>query len=338
MRIPKVAIIILNWNGWEDTIECLESIFQNNYHNFFTIVVDNNSKDDSIKKIHEYCKGNLKINSKFYSYSNINKPINVFEYTKEESERVKFSKNKDSFLRSLILIKNDKNYGFAQGNNVGIKFVIKTNPHYIMLLNNDIVVDKEFLKELVSYAEDNLDVGVIGPKICYYDYPHTLQVTTTKIDLWTGRNTLVGDGEIDYGQYNNIKLTDYVSGACFFIKKDVIDNVGFLDSNFNCYWEDTDYCLSIHEAGYKCIYNPNSVIWHKASKSTNKISGLMSYYMARNMFWVMKKHASKIQYIVFLLFFFGLKIWYIILVLLVREDKLEFSNYIKGVKDGLFEI
>jgi len=83
---PKVSIIILNWNGWKDTIECLESVYQITYPNYNVIVVDNGSEDESIEKIREYCKGKIKVESKFFEYNLGNKPIKIIEYTREEAE------------------------------------------------------------------------------------------------------------------------------------------------------------------------------------------------------------------------------------------------------------
>lgn len=335
MSNSRVTIIILNWNGWKDTVECLESLFQINYNNFIIIVVDNASDDDSINQIRQYCCGNKKINSKFFKYSNYNKPIELFEYYEWELEKHN-TLNFGEFSNKLFLIKNHLNYGFAEGNNNGIKYAIEMfNPEYVLLLNNDTIVDKNFLKEMVIYAEYNQNAGVIGPKIYYYDNPDVIQVTTTKLDLWTGRNFLVGDGEKDLGQFDNTKNTDYVSGACFFIRREVIDKVGYLDSNFKYYWEETDYCLLVKKNGYQCIYNPKSLIWHKSSKSTNKITGLLTFYMTRNMFMFMRKHSDRIHLLVFLLFFFGLKFWYVTLNFIIKKNYNDLSYYIKGVKDGL---
>ena len=335
--MPNVAIIILNWNGWEDTVECLESLFQINYPNFDVVLIDNDSDDGSIEKIRQYCSGDLRINSKFFKDASANKPIEIFEYTEEESKRSpKPNKSLKGVSKQLFLIKNNQNQGFTGGNNIGINFALGTiDPDYVLLLNNDTVVDKNFLGELVFYAEENLYVGVMGPKIYYYDMPNQIQVTSARLDLWTGRNSLVGDGEIDHGQYNSISVTDYVSGACFFIRRDVIDKVGWLDSNFKCYWEETDYCMSVRKLGYKCIYYPNAMIWHKVSKSTNKVKGILTYYMARNMFWFMKKHADVSHTVVFLLFFFGLKIWYVLIDFLYRKRYVEIPFFLKGIKDGI---
>ncbi len=77
MDYPEVAVIILNWNGWEDTIECLESLYQINYPNYNVILVDNASEDNSIEKIREYCAGKLEIQSDFFEYDKQNKPLNL---------------------------------------------------------------------------------------------------------------------------------------------------------------------------------------------------------------------------------------------------------------------
>ncbi len=333
---PRVAIIILNWNGWEDSIECLESIYRINYRKFDVILVDNDSEDDSIQRIHQYCDGDLRVKSNFFEYSSDNKPITLFEYTQEESEssmkHYEYSKNSSSVL---FLIKNNKNYGFAGGNNVGIRYALDNlYSDYILLLNNDTVVDEDFLREMVLYAETDQNIGIIGPKIYYYDVPNKIQVTRTKLDLWLGRSTLVGDMEIDQGQYDEIESTDFVSGSCFLMKSEVVNNLGLLNEDFHCYWEETDYCMSAKKLGYNCVYYPNSKIWHKASKSTNKLKGILTYFMTRNMFWFMKKHATNAQYIVFILFF-GLKFWYVLIHFLSKEQYMDIFFFFKGIKDGV---
>jgi len=118
MNDAKVSIIILNWNGWKDTIECLESLYRIIYPNYDVIVVDNGSEDNSIEKIKEYCEGKIKVESKFFEYSSENKPIRIIEYSREEAEAGGGREQEIADLPSnkkLILIKNEKNYGFAGG-------------------------------------------------------------------------------------------------------------------------------------------------------------------------------------------------------------------------------
>ena len=114
---PKVSIVILNWNGWEDTIECLESLYQITYPDYDVIVVDNGSEDESVEKIKEYAEGNIVVESKFFEYSSGNKPIKIIEYTREEAEAGGGKEEEIADLpsnRKLIIIKNEKNYGFAE--------------------------------------------------------------------------------------------------------------------------------------------------------------------------------------------------------------------------------
>lgn len=161
-NLPHISIIILNWNGWKDTIECLESLFQINYPNYDVIVVDNASNDNSVKKMKEYCLGKIKVESKFVNYTLNNKPIIILEYTNKDLEKGTHSKEEESFLKiksnkKMVLIINDKNYLFVVGNNIPLKYYVfkKLKTDYILLLNNDTVVEKNFLNELVEFGEKN---------------------------------------------------------------------------------------------------------------------------------------------------------------------------------------
>ena len=156
---PLISIIILNWNGWKDTVECLESLFQITYSNYSVILIDNGSVDDSLEKIHNYCNGILRVESSFFKNNPNNKPIKIFEFSRRESEINDWKKNDFENIpsdRKLILIKNEKNYGFAEGNNIGIRFSLSNlKPDYIMLLNNDTVVDNFFLQYLTEKMANN---------------------------------------------------------------------------------------------------------------------------------------------------------------------------------------
>lgn len=335
MVYPRVAIVILNWNGWKDTIECLESLYQINYPKYQVVLVDNNSDDGSISEIKKYAAGEMKVKSNFFEYNSQNKPFKILDYKEDELINNFY---KDNRSENLILIKNNQNYGFAKGSNVGISYALENcNPDYILLLNNDTVVDKEFLSKLIKFAETDEKIGIIGPKIYYYNSPDTIQVAGTEMNFWRGTSYLIGDGEVDEGQYDEISESDFVSGSCFLIKREVIDNIGLLDQSFTCYWEESDYCMAAKKLDFKCIYFPNSKVWHKVSKSTNKNSGLLTYYMTRNMFWFMKKHATNLQYAIFLIFFFGIKVWYVNLNFLYSNKFVEIKKYWKGIKEGIFE-
>jgi hypothetical protein len=276
---PKVSVIILNWNGWKDTIECLESLYQIDYPNYDIVLVDNDSKDDSIQRIMDYCKGKLKQKSPFYNYNPKNKPIQIFEYTKEETEK-NLQTNKSEYQelpsnKKLILIKNDKNYGFAEGNNIGIRYSLNTlNSHYILLLNNDTVVEKHFLTEMVETGENDDKIAVIGPKTFYYNFNDKTDV------LWSVGGTVdlsryPGYHDIDLNDklptIKNSKIdVDWISGAVLLIKTDMLPSK-LLNSEFFFGCEDVDLCIEMKNKGFKMITNLNAIVWHKAGASKSKV-------------------------------------------------------------------
>ena len=289
--LPSISIIILNWNGWRDTIECLESLYQINYPDYDVILVDNHSKDNSIKKIKEYCVGKINIESKFVEYKNNNKPIKVVEYTKNESNDVNVKREFNSLPsnKKLTIINNDQNYGFAEGNNIGIIYALKNNPSYLLLLNNDTVVNKDFLKELVYYAEKDEKSGIIGSKIYYYDQPTVINSFGGKIRWNLGLGKNLGIGEVDKGQFNDIFEVDCLLGACLLIRSSLLQEIGLMDKNFFLLLEDTDLCVRAKKAGYRILLSPSSIIYHKEGISGEK-SPLKTYYFNRNRFIFVKKH------------------------------------------------
>ncbi len=341
-NVPTVAIIVLNWNGWENSIECLESIFQIEYRNYHLILVDNASKDDSIEKIREYCSGTIKPESSYVSYTDQNKPINVKEMDYPENDQtevkdisVNSSLNHD---KSLLFIKNDKNYGFAEGNNIAIRFAIKTiNPDYVLLLNNDTVVDKKFLHELIRVANKRDNIGFIGPKIYYYipdEISTTVNFAGGELNGLTFQPNPLGADQLDDGSFDSEKLVDYVEGSCLLIKNDLIDEVGVLDPEYFTYWEEIDWCFRGKKAGYDAFYAPKAIIWHKGSASD--LSANSIYYMIKNRFLFIKKNAQTIQLFTSMLYYFGYYFWIILLsVALIHRDDNKQRSFLRGTYDGL---
>ncbi|MBE8540567.1 glycosyltransferase [Geoglobus acetivorans] len=297
-KFPRVSIIILNWNGWKDTIECLESLYQITYPNYDVIVVDNGSEDDSVQKIKEYCESRMEVNSKFFEYNPKNKPIKVFEISEDKARKGKFNRplyEKFDVDRRLILIENKENYGFAKGNNVGIKFALSVlNPDYVLLLNNDTVVDKNFLNELVKVAESDKSIGIIGPKVYYYDFDGKSNVVHSrggKVLPKLGLAPPIGNSEVD----TNYAVcppydVDYVEGSCLLAKSKIIKNIGLLNETLFSYWEEVDFCLKAIESKHRVVCTTSSKIWHKVSSSIGKTHPIKLYYMARNKHIIIKNH------------------------------------------------
>lgn len=326
----NVVIIILNWNGWQDTIECLESVYQIEYPNFNVILVDNNSQDHSLDKIRDYSTRKLKVESEFIENKTKKKPLKLEEYAEDENPLEMNSPD-------LILIKNKENYGFPGGNNVGIRFALQNlDPDYILLLNNDTVVDRNFLKGLVHFGEFNKDVGILGPKIYYYDDPKVIWSAGCKISWKLARGIQIGSGERDQGQYDTESEVEYVSGSAFLIKTEVIREIGLMDDAYFLYFEESDWTLRANKANYKSLYVPESKVWHKVSKSGGGISkpdGL--YYITRNRWIFMKKWAKRSDYWVFVTGQILGGIIFPILLSVYYWDPNLFRAYYAGLRAGI---
>ncbi|WP_297092684.1 glycosyltransferase family 2 protein [Thermococcus sp.] len=271
---PHVSIIIVNWNGWKDTIECLESLYRITYPNYDVIVVDNGSRDDSVQKIKEYAEGRLEVNSKFFEYNPYNKPIKVFEITEDEAKQGEFNRpayKKFDPNRRIILIKNKDNYGFAGGNNVGIKFALSVlNPDYILLLNNDTVVDPNFLRELVKVAEGDKKIGVVGPGIYCY---------TNHFRLWSPYGLKEGENKITY---------KHLFGAALLINVIPLGYTGLFDENYFLYQEEVDLLYRIATTGFSLEYSQNAKVFHKETISKERAYAL--YYKIRNEYYFLTKN------------------------------------------------
>uniref|UniRef100_A9A6X3 Glycosyl transferase family 2 n=1 Tax=Methanococcus maripaludis (strain C6 / ATCC BAA-1332) TaxID=444158 RepID=A9A6X3_METM6 len=347
MENPQVSIIILNWNGWEDTIECLESLYRINYPNYNVVLIDNGSIDESIEKIKEYCDGKIEVNSKFFKYSFENKPLEIFEISEKDARNNEFSK-KEEFLnlkndKKLLLIKNEDNYGFAGGNNVGMKFAIEClNSDYVLLLNNDTVVDENFLTEMVKVGESDEKIGIVGSKIYYYDYDGRDNVVWALggggVNLQTGvtwhycKNN-VGNDTIF------IKNMGYITGCSMLLNNELLKKLNGFDENYFCYYEDTDISIRSKKLGYLLAHANDSKVWHKVSATSGgKYSKTYLYYLTRNRIYFVKKN-MKIYYITSVMYALTIDNLLKLRALLSRKlDIKSLKHFYKGIFDAMFKI
>ncbi len=249
---PLVYIILVNYNGIEDTIECIESIHKISYENYRIVVVDNHSNDALI------------IENSLCSYQDIK------------------------------VIIADENLGFSYGNNIGIKFAIENNADYYLLLNNDTVVDSEFLSKLVVAAQQYKDVGIFTGKIKYYDDRDRIWFAGGSIDPSSGQCNHFGYNmkDIEFGE-TEVKEISFATGCLMLLSNEAINKAGMLDENFFMYCEDLAYSMVINKHNLKIYYNPDAVIYHKVSASVGKLSKLSQYYMVRNQFYIIKKFVGQ---------------------------------------------
>jgi hypothetical protein len=289
---PKVFIIILNWNGKKDTLECLDSLRKINYGNYNIILVDNDSKDDSVKEI---------------------------------------TKN----FPKVRIIQNKKNLGWAGGNNIGIKYAIEKKADYILLLNNDTIVDRKFISEMVRLAESDEKIGIVSPKAYFYSNPKILQYTVLRFNFKNGKCILGGYGEKDRGQFDKIEEMDFCGGACMLVKKKVFKKIGLLSEDYFMYFDDNDFGIRTRKAGYKIMFCPKAKIWHKISISTGGQSNpSKEYLLNRNRVIFMKKYPNKFSFYRFLAYLFLESM--IPSLIFIKKRRFDLLNSkIKGIFEGI---
>lgn len=299
--IKEVAVILVNWNSFEYTHQCIQSLKKCNQEIFDIIVVDNGSQDESKQMLAE---------------------------THPE----------------IILLSSKSNLGFAGGNNLGINYALNQSYHYLMLLNNDTFVEADFLDVLLKYMEENLDVGVIQPKI-YCNHNRSL--------LWNGGSYFFklickpytkGYFKKDNSENNYIKKVDWVTGCAFLTRTSIIKEVGLLEEKFFIYYEDVDLSFRVKSKGYQLIYHPQSKIYHiagMAHKSKKKgkegfVSPTVHYLNQRNKIWFIKRYVKWYSLIPTFIYNFFYSIAVISYFVVYRRFK-KLEAFLMGTKDGLLD-
>jgi len=308
---PKVAIIVLNWNGWRDTIECLESLQRLTYPNYQIIVVDNGSTDDSVEKIKAWARGDIPVISKFFDYDSSIKPVQWIEYdrtiaerggTPEEEVRIKqYPSN-----RRIILIKTGENSGYAGGNNVGINYALKTGSRYIFLLNNDTVVHPQVLDSTIEILENNNHIGAISPKILWHNDPTRIWYAGAKFKLWRGDIQHIGMLQPDGPKFSGVQTTEHVTGCALIARRELFEEVGLLNEDYFLIHEDCDWSLQVKKrTSFVLAVNLDARIWHKAGgiSASGRIKPISAYFSNKHRLLLVFRHGSFLEKLFFSIFY-----------------------------------
>lgn len=263
--MKKVAIITVSFNGADDTLEFLDSLKNLDTKGLETkiVVVDNGSTDDSVEKI-------LK------KYPNID------------------------------LLQTGINTGFTGGFNRGLEYAHAWGADYYLIINNDTLINsKDLLGKLVQTADGDEKIGLVAPKIYFAPGFEFYKDRYTKEDegkvIWFAGGSFDwsniysvhrGMDEVDQGLYDKIEETEYLSGCCLLIKKEVIEKVGFFDPKLFAYYEDFDLLFRIHQASFKTYYDGRVSIYHKVSQGFRIGSESADYYSARNRLYLGFKYTN----------------------------------------------
>jgi len=193
------------------------------------------------------------------------------------------------------VIENQENLGFVGGNNVGIKRVLQNGADYVLVLNNDTLVSKNLLQELLRISGRDPKIGIIVPKIYFAsgyefhkerysskDLGRIIWYAGGKIDWRNMFGVHLGVDEVDRGQFEEEKEITFATGCCLLIKREVLTKIALFDEKFFLYGEDVDFSIRVVRAGFKIFYAPKAHLWHKNAGSSSAGSSLHDYYITRN--------------------------------------------------------
>jgi GT2 family glycosyltransferase len=229
----------------------------------------------------------------------------------------------------IIFIKSNENLGFAGGNNLGLR---KAKGEYILFLNNDTEVDPGFLEPLVKKFSDDTSIGAVSPKIRFFHHPDTIQFSgITEFNPYTIRNKGLGYGQTDTGQFDRDAVTAYAHGAAMMVPMRIIREVGMMAECYFLYYEEHDWACRIKKAGYKIWYVHQSLILHKESISTVKMSPLKIYYMNRSRIMFMRRNIHGLVFLISILYQVLVSIPKNSIFYLIKGKTGHFSAYARAV-------
>jgi GT2 family glycosyltransferase len=290
--LPKVAVVVLNYNGKVLAEKCMRSVMESPYSNKDIIVVDNASSDGSVAYL---C----------------------------------------ALFPGVTILENSKNLGVAGGRNRGFREASRRGHDYILSLDNDAYIDRYLIPKLVEVAESDPLIGVLGPKTFADDGSGRIQCTGGRISYTQNVCSERGSGETDRGQYDRIEDVDYFPGCGFMARREVFEKLNFLDEAFYGYGhEDTDFCKRVARLGYRVVYVPQAVMWHRGSTTIGGYSPRKKYLEAVNSVYFVRKYGTPKDCMKYA-FFAGFGLIYALAVQSLRGNHKAVLAKARGIWDGL---
>lgn len=284
----KSCVLLLNWNGWKDTLECLESVLRLNASEFRVVVCDNSSANGSLEKIKDWARGELQAESAIPQLSRLSappfpKPIPYVELTREQAESGDICSE-----AKLTFIQTGANLGFAGGNNVGLRYALGDQScDYFWLLNNDTVVEPGSLSSMVRLMQSRPEIGLCGSLNLSYYNPCQVQAEGGKpYCIWTARVHTPPMRMVDELD-SHAAAMDFVIGASMLASRTFLERVGLMEESYFLYFEELDWAMRA-KGKFELGYARESVIYHKegATIGSNyhrmKRSLLSDHYLTRN--------------------------------------------------------
>ena len=283
---PSVCVVVVNWNGWRDTVMCLESLFRSSGVALQAVVCDNDSGDDSLDRIRGWAEGTIDAGPEApgplreLTSPPLPKPVPFAEYDRAGAERG----GDERAVAPLVLVRTGANLGFAGGCNVGMRFALARGHPYVWLLNNDTVVPPDALLHLVREAERDPATGMVGSTLRSFHDPDSVQALGYgSYDPWLALPRHIRRG----GNGARAPRAAYVVGASMLVRRELLLDVGLLSEEYFLFFEELDWAMRAR-AGWRLGYAPRSVVFHKegasngGSSSGRGKSRLADYHFMRN--------------------------------------------------------
>lgn len=264
----SVIAIVVNYNGWRDTVACVDSLLRSEYRDVRVWVIDNGSTDGSLQHLRDWAGalGHLVV------------PETTLAHADIDGARV-------------VVVPADRNRGFAGGCNVGLIEAMRRHPSaYILLLNSDATIAPDALTLMVRDADARPALGALGATIVRDDNPTVLEMLGGATVNVFGMVKTVRGGEPSSAPRPTAVHLDYVSGCCLLTRADAVARVGLMDERFFLYSEDVDWGLRMRHAGMEIAYCPAAEVRHKGGASVGHRSPTHDYYMVRGALMLVQKH------------------------------------------------
>jgi GT2 family glycosyltransferase len=286
------AIILVNWNGWRDTVECLASLQRLTPPPGLVVVVDNASSDGSLERIAAWCAGRESAQRQSEDPSlpsfELRAPAELEWAQLDEGQHWRPG------LPQLLLIAGRRNHGFAGGNNIGLRLAREAGAQGFWLLNTDTVVSPDALAALEARAMAVPGAGMVGSTLLYYWRPHEVQALGgARFDRRTGAASHIGIGSavaaVPVDPTTVEAACDYIIGASLFATRSFVDAVGDMCEDYFLYFEEIDWAL--RGAGrFSLAWAPASVVFHKVGGSSRRTASRQALrYLYRNRLRVMQR-------------------------------------------------
>jgi len=224
----------------------------------------------------------------------------------------------------IIFKRSSQNLGFAGGNNLGISIA---KGAYLFFINNDTEVTPNLISNLITILSGNEKIGVVSPKIKYFNTNVIQYAGYTPMSLITARNEAIGSKQDDSNQYIGLHQTPYAHGAAMMVSKSVIEKTGAMPEDFFLYYEELDWCEQIKRSGFSIVVDLDSVIYHKESRSVGKASPLKLFYQTRNRILFVRRNMPTLSKVLFHIYFYGAVSPVKLFLLLIKGQKEHTSAY-----------